>query len=722
MNTNYEWTKFYRELAAKILEYKADRNSLIDVLEDIYSDGEFSFNAYDHSGQKPFVTDRLTDIDPFSIYGNIHKYGEKNRATLLEKYKKAFKIKAKCPDVFPGVPRFIEQTNLVRFTGGSDARGKKDIEAFWTIFDLGYHFNSLKENNTEFKKAFDNAEPLPWAKFNVTKVLFYINPDYFVSLDNINLDHIKKADRTFKPRADKVISADDYLSLCLSLKEKHGITDFVAFSASAYSSKKNSDSTTKDSDVTYWIYAPGEKAYKWDEYYSKSLMGIGWGEIGDAKKVSSQTEIQRIMQRKYKDASSFKNDCLAVWQFVNEIKDGDIVFVKNGQTQIIGRGVVKSDYYYDSSVGDAYNHLRQVNWTHKGNWQFPNGKKAPLKTLTKISDTALINSLEKLFENIEDEVKEINSAFGTYIKSVEELLWENHNIILHGAPGTGKTHLAKELAKRNKAVTGFVQFHPSYDYTDFVEGLRPIRNDNGEIAFERKNGTFKDFCKKAQLALDKCDQDKKNESSIKYIFIIDEINRGEISKIFGELFFAIEPSYRGKDGKVETQYQNLNIGDDADLFVDGFYVPENVYIIGTMNNIDRSVESMDFAMRRRFYFKEITAAESADNFGIGGKDGRSNLARSMMSSLNKEIENEPTILGSDYQLGASYFSDLDKHFKSGDVARDDFEVYKLWNCRLKGLFNEYLRGEPNKVEIIQRLEEAYIAPYDNYTKENNLEK
>lgn len=848
MNMQYEWTKFYRELAAKILEYKEDRESLINKLEKVYNDGVYRFNAYDYSGQKPFVSDRLGDIDPFSIFGNIHKYGEKKRVSLLEKYKRTFDIKAVCPEVFPGVPRFIEQANLVRFTNGSDSRGENDIEVFWSLFELGYRFNNLMAKNEKFKRDFDNAEPLPWAKYNVTKVLFYINPTYFVSLDSNNLNAIKEVDSTFKPKGDSVISAEEYLSLCLSLKENYKITDFVDFSATAYSSKKKSDGTTKDNEVTYWIYAPGEKAYKWDDYYSKSLMGIGWGEIGDAKKASSQTDIQKIMKRKYKGTSSYKNASLAVWQFANEIKEGDIIFAKNGQKQIIGRGIVKSDYYYDPSTGDTYNHLRQVSWTDKGSWQYPNEKKAAQKTLTEITDTELINSLENLFEVKEDETKATNPAFDSYIKSVEELLWEAQNIILHGAPGTGKTYLAKELAKRNNAVTDLVQFHPSYDYTDFVEGLRPIRNDAGEIAFERKNGIFKEFCKNA--AYDRSNPEKKDDiqnefyirrlfdeycsdtehiiqtsgpvsfssktnfkitkilrdsneeaksvvianeyteqnlsikiilrdfmdyvnglikkpndikpardsqskahgnapyyfelfkalksfsekkkiklqepeegdSSIKHIFIIDEINRGEISKIFGELFFAIDPSYRGEKGKVKTQYQNLISGDDADLFADGFYVPKNVYIIGTMNNIDRSVESMDFAMRRRFNFKEITAEESADNFGLGGNDVRSNLARSMMNSLNEKINDYPTILGNDYQLGANYFSVLDNHFKYGDAALDTTQIDKLWNYKLEGLLNEYLRGEPNKEEIMQQLKEAYLAPYDNYTKDDVLEQ
>lgn len=348
------------------------------------------------------------------------------------------------------------------------------------------------------------------------------------------------------------------------------------------------------------------------------------------------------------------------------------------------------------------------------------------------------NTLEEI-----NTIKDIERIFGTakkgYImENYIALLKSNKNLILTGAPGTGKTFLAKQIAKQmigvqtdeeleKSAQFAFVQFHPSYDYTDFVEGLRPLKKDNGELGFELRDGVFKKFCKDAQKnindsgkteqelkkeeialnnifeflnqcidneeelelttgnkftvtefndthiiinapnnaitsvltlplkelflllldgnALTKVNEvrnrfnrshNRQNDSYIfslynsrilnkelksstifekvkkkNFVFVIDEINRGEISKIFGELFFSIEPSYRGKKGAVKTQYSNLH-DDDKEVF----YVPENIYIIGSMNDIDRSVESFDFAMRRRFTWIEISAEQSAENMNL----------------------------------------------------------------------------------------------------------
>jgi hypothetical protein len=188
----------------------------------------------------------------------------------------------------------------------------------------------------------------------------------------------------------------------------------------------------------------------------------------------------------------------------------------------------------------------------------------------------------------------------------------------------------------------------------------------------------------------------KNEVTKPFVFIIDEINRGEISKIFGELFFSIDPGYRGEKGRVKTQYQNLV--EEGELFGDGFFVPENVYIIGTMNDIDRSVESMDFAFRRRFAFAEVKAEDNVGMLDALEELGLKDDAINAMMSLNKTIS-EIDGLSPAYHIGASYFLKLKEY---GD---DCWEA--LWNYHLEGLLREYLRGMPNMDELMEKLENAY---------------
>lgn len=418
----------------------------------------------------------------------------------------------------------------------------------------------------------------------------------------------------------------------------------------------------------------------------------------------------------------------------------------------------------------------------------------------------MLNEMNKEIETNQEVSQENVIMDKSYLQEYIDLLEANHNIILNGAPGTGKTYLAKEIAEKMGAKVKMVQFHPSYDYTDFVEGLRPIKDGRGNIGFERKDGVFKGFCKEAlqenfvnnkhevnselplsederideALALFRKDMDGKTISSfrdpsnkfgikiegnaikvipasylslynanekiqhvsipavkrfiktgefnkfsmsyepsvgqyvkdhylqdvpyvddvnygnsfldenIPFVFIIDEINRGEISKIFGELFFSIDPGYRGEKGKVQTQYQNLV--EDGDVFKDGFFVPENVYIIGTMNDIDRSVESMDFAMRRRFAWHEVTAEESAKNMGLNEE------LTMRMTRLNEVISNTEG-LGSAYHVGGSFFL---------KVQNGEMTVESLWNLNLKSLMKEYLRGLPDADEVLDSMENAYF--------------
>lgn len=286
--------------------------------------------------------------------------------------------------------------------------------------------------------------------------------------------------------------------------------------------------------------------------------------------------------------------------------------------------------------------------------------------------------------NIEDSEKATLSCFGWYLRvkllkimSLEKILENCHNMILTGAPGTGKTYMAKEIARQMGAEIEFAQFHPSYDYTDFVEGLRP-KQLNEKVFFEREDGIFKAFCKKAVESF-------LNNENKKFVMIIDEINRGEISKIFGELFFSIDPDYRVKREQIsgnavsdtvksfaiQTQYQNLIPETSDDCFRYGFFVPNNVFIIGTMNDIDRSVESLDFAMRRRFTFVEFIASEHLEMLDNITDESTKELAKRKMEALNKAIvDPQKGNLSTAYQIGGAYFVNVI------GINEIDFKEYK----------------------------------------------
>ena len=332
---------------------------------------------------------------------------------------------------------------------------------------------------------------------------------------------------------------------------------------------------------------------------------------------------------------------------------------------------------------------------------------------------ALFNMVQKEFPN-DDPLSQISIPWALYVyickndgygENMSELIniIENHyNIVLNGAPGTGKSYLALQLAQEiisknnktnNKKFIEFVQFHPSYDYTDFVEGLKPKLNDEtscASISFERRDGIFKSLCERAI-------KDTEN----KYVLIIDEINRGDVSRIFGELFFSIDPDYRvNPNGEnintityVKTQYQNLIQENNA--FYNGFYVPNNVYIIGTMNDIDRSVESLDFALRRRFVFIEITAKQSESMLDTLDSNLR-DICIKKMEALNKKIL---TIdgLNSAYHIGAAYFLKINKY----EHEDNESKFTSLWDYHLKPLLLEYLRGCSDIEEKIEQLKAAY---------------
>lgn len=462
--------------------------------------------------------------------------------------------------------------------------------------------------------------------------------------------------------------------------------------------KEDKGSALADDDVNtkrYWIYSPGHNASRWSECTEKEIMLIGWGEIGDLSQFSSKSAMKAAMQEAYGDNKPYRNAALATWQFTNEMKAGDIVFAKKGRDTVIGRGVVESDYVFDDSSDDEYNNIRKVKWTDIGEWEHPG--QAAMKTLTDITQyTEYVEKLNAMFdtEDDDDDIEVDETPLNTYTKedfladvyinekqydTLVGLLRKKLNVILQGAPGVGKTYAAKRLAYSMMGVKDpervqLVQFHQSYSYEDFVEGFRPSSTG---MNFEIKKGAFYNFCKKAS-------DDKEND----YFFIIDEINRGNLSKIFGELFMLIEADKRGND--IQLLYSS-----------DKFSVPKNVYIIGMMNTADRSLAMIDYALRRRFAFFEMKPAFESEGFReyqYGLENDKFNKLIDCVISLNQRIADDES-LGEGFCIGHSYFCDIEEIKENTLTDIVEFEIIPL--------LKEYWFDEPSKVkEWSERLRSA----------------
>ena len=705
MNTSNQfiWTDFYQEFAQRLVAYKDNRSLLVEKVKKIYELSGISMPTLEKDNN-------LVDIDPFTVFGLFNKnLRVENRIKILNAVVKLFDLGSKVPNSFDGIPVLNNQNaTYYRFI---DERSD-DIEDLWSLFLAALEFDKKKttDNKDRVSHYFDIVNNKKGNGNSKTTIgLYWIAPDSFLNLDSRNQWYIFESGKfpteisNGLPSIDSKITAAKYFQIVETINFYFNSTEAkfrnfkeLSFEAWKYSeevNKKNQElkmvaqsSALMDDEnetIRYWVYAPGEGSYMWEDFYKRGVMAIGWNEIGDLSLFKNKSEIKEAMKKIYGPNLSYQNATHATWQFANEMKVGDIIFVKKGRSQLIGRGIVTSDYFYDSEA-EEYNHIRIVNWTHHGEWPYPG--KAAMKTLTDV--TPYIDVVEKLKNIFDDDtsedVEEVEKSYSSYTKedflndvfmSEEEyerlrsVLVFKKNIILQGAPGVGKTYTAKRLAysligEKNVDRVKMVQFHQSYSYEDFIMGFRP-----SDIGFELRKGTFYNFCKRAEL-------DAVND----YFFIIDEINRGNLSKIFGELFMLLENDKRG--ASLQLVYSD-----------EKFSIPDNLYIIGMMNTADRSLAMLDYALRRRFAFFELKPGFETDgfkNYQLTINNSKLNNLITCIKNLNYAIVSDET-LGEGFCIGHSYLCNL----KSESV--DDQVISNIVEYELVPLLKEYWFDEPNLV-------------------------
>ncbi len=700
------WVDFYMELADKLLAYKNNRKALIEKIKTVY-------NALNMRLPKLEADNNIIDIDPFTIFGLFNKgITDENRIAILKGIAQEFSVKADVPTSFDGIPVLNNLAATFYYFIGE--RQDNDIDNLWQVFvsALEYADTNSESSKKAFIEAYDAALQQKGVKWNLTMGLYWIRPYKFINLDsrnrwyicnpqNMPADYVESVGNFETiPNGEKYL-AIIYKSRIALEKGDYRYKNFPELSYYAWviseqvnkekqaaaleKARTNVGEAIGDKDVRtvhYWIYSPGNNACMWNDFYEAGMMAIGWDDIGDLTAFASKEAIKQKMQECMDAALSYKNGALALWQFANEMKPGDVVFVKKGMHRIIGRGIVTSNYIFDDSRTDEYKNIRKMNWTDKGEWEHPG--QAVMKTLTDITSyTDYVEKLNALFadetvegpEEIEihypvytanDFLNEVYMSETNY-QLLVNLLKNKKNIIMQGAPGVGKTFAAKRLAYSMMGVKDpnrvmMVQFHQSYSYEDFIEGFRPAAT-----GFELKKGPFYNFCKKAE-------DDLEND----YYFIIDEINRGNLSKIFGELFMLVENDKRG------ISLQLLYSGDK-------FSVPENVYIIGMMNTADRSLAMLDYALRRRFAFFEFSPAFQTNGFRKYRQEKNNKKFDNLINAvekLNAAIENDET-LGRGFRIGHSYFCT--------DKVIDDMWLNSVITYEIVPLLNEYWFDEPNKV-------------------------
>lgn len=471
----FTWIPFYKEFAKQLMKYRDNRTPLVNW---IYKNLEGHIkHLKDASDGK-----RVADVDPFTVFAIINRnISLEKKIDICKKFKELLDISAPVPKDFNGVPEMnAQRSNFMAFEAD---RKVGDIERLWNVFEA-----AITENNVE--EAYNALIGQFLIKYNLTIGLFWIRPDKYLPLDTRSQDLLNTLGITFD--RSQLLRFSEYKRVMQELDEKMksedlGFTNYAEMSYYAYQQKEPKSGTTPK--IAYWTYSPGRNASKWDECIKEGIMCIGWDELEDFSAYSSREEMAKKIQKLFSIKGSAKNDSLAVWQFCHEMKPGDIVFAKKGRGVIVGRGIVESDYMFDSTRSE-YMHVRKVNWTNIGEWKTEGMN--TMKTLTNVSRySKYVDAMNKLIDKKKTPIPVQSSEQQYWWLVANPKIWSITNIkigeeqdyTLYNESGHPRRILQNFLnAKQGDVIVGY-ESTPTKQIVGLLEVSKA--NDGKSISFKK---------------------------------------------------------------------------------------------------------------------------------------------------------------------------------------------------------------------------------------------
>ncbi|HVF25622.1 MAG TPA: AAA family ATPase [Anaerolineales bacterium] len=706
MNTminQFTWIPIYQELADKLSGWENRQPELISFLEELRTQGFVITPLHDKDGDGARFL--LKEIDPFTFFGVFNRrIGYDQRTLILSQMKQFFGLQSELPEDFNGVPVLNNMKSW--FFPNQISRGISDIGRLWRVFQLALEENPLE--NDEFIKAFDEALAVKQTNVNLTMGLFWIRPQTFLNLDQTNRAYLGIR------LPDAGLTAKFYIDAMTSVLADG--KPFPELSLAAWGVENERTRRVAESKeagyrawggINYWLAGaywddrdPADQTQRFVEegiwensYHNRYINEVMSMRVNDKIAIKSTSTQRQDLPFEARNKTISRMTIKAIGTIVANRNDGRTVEVEweSSFEEKIWYFYTNRNTIWHLRTDDNYRlkeyaqKLRDFVWY--GRDQDHDWFRKRFLSLRE-TDHILSEYIEtsKPPYSIEDLV-----ASGVFLSEEElthilERLQSKKAMILQGPPGVGKSFIARKLAYALMKETDnerleTVQFHQSYSYDDFVRGYRPVAGKAG--SFNLQNGVFYEFCQKAIKDPDR-----------EYVFIIDEINRGNLSQIFGELLMLIEADKRGPEFALPLTYRNED--------EPHFFVPPNLYLIGLMNLADRSLAMVDYALRRRFVFVTLKPQFESELFRqwLSARSMKPDLVELIMerlTELNAEIKADP-FLGENYQIGHSFFLPRGDNF-----AGLNMEWYQgIVRTEIIPLLKEYWFDHPRKAEEAEK--------------------